>query len=215
MRYEFTNAVLFSKHGDQQLLASLGSRAIVILSALWSGAPRNPWVNGYLRTVSAAIRPEEFATYTGYKISRFGGDQCIAIVGERYELPESQRGNGRRFGRKRPDVPALCTGKKPVFAMFDQAGYDSGRLFALALAVAAELAASGYCGGINCYSDCIDNNEFENPERCAIDISDGLLTIRVHWGDEVLVGPLLDFCRAEKFTEEEGWEEYEKPRKTA
>ena len=217
MQHEFTNAVLFSKHGDHQQLALLASRAIITLLASWGGVMhRNPWVNGGFRVFysnpgHSAFRPEDIAADTGYKIGRFTSEQGIAVVGGRYKLPEIQR-----WGTRKPDIAALCAGKKPAFVEFDQAGHDNRILFAQALAVAAELTVQGYYGVVRCYSDAIDNREFDNPECCTISIDeDGLLYIRIHWGSEILVGPLLDLCRAELFTEEPGWEDWEKSRKTA
>lgn len=216
----FTNAVLFSKRGGQQQLAALGSKAIEILSVLWVAAPnRNPWIDGGFAVFSSkpecsAFSLEEVATDTGYKLSRFHG---ISVVGKSYELPRGEQKDGKRWARKTPDMPALCHGKKPFFVSLDQVGYDNRTFFKQGIVLTAELVSSGYYGSIRCYSDCDRYHDmYDNPERCAVSVSeDGLLAIRIHWGDETLVGSLLDFCRAEKFTEEEGLEDYEKPRKTA
>jgi hypothetical protein len=205
MRHKFSNAVLFSKHpGDKRQLRSLCSRVITILSVLWSDcAPRRrPWIDGGF---AASFRQEEIATDTGYKLSGIGGR--VEVIG---------RDNDRRE-RVRPNLVAICGERKwPAFVYFDEVGYDDRLFFREGMDLAVELVNAGYEGAIRCYSDCIDNEKYENPERCVISISeDGFLSIRIHWGDEILIGPLLDFCRAEGFTEEDGREEWEKGRKTA
>ena len=209
---DFANAVLFSKSGDQRQLGLLASKAIVTLSASWSGVPRrHPWMNG--RFQASMLRPEDIAVETGYSIDRH---QRITVLGDSYELPEKERLLGGTYGQKKPDILALCVGKRPAFVSFYQAGYDVKGLFTQAMEVAAALVAQGYLGGIHCYSDANGNSEFDNPERCVISFDKGdLLKVRIHWGDEILIGPLLDFCRAENFREELGWEEYERRRKTA
>lgn len=190
----------------------LGSRAIITLSSLWSGAQhRNPYINGYFvpwheKPEKSAFRSGEVAVDTGYRLSRFKGTQGVEVVGKKYVIPGT---------RKEPDIAGLCAGKKPAFVSFDDAGYDDRSFFTVSIALAAQLVASGYYGVAWCCSDAIKYMS-ENPERCTVFIGeDGLLTVRICWGEEKMVGPLLDFCRAERFTEEEGWEEYEKPRKTA
>lgn len=225
----YKNAVLFSKRGNQQELALLGSRAIITLSALWreilsarwrEDLHRNPWIEGEFVAVRRKVglsdfRLEEIASDTGYRLSRFKGTQGIEVVGKSYELPREEQYESHKWGMKKPDIAALCAGKKPAFVTFDQAGYDNSRLFAQGMAVAAELVVSGYYGAINCYSGCIDNEMYNNPERCVISNEEELLRVRIHWGNEVLVGSLLDLCRAEGFLEEEGWEAYERPSKIA
>lgn len=218
---EYTDAVLFSKSSsNQRELAKLGSKAIIILASLWLETPhRNPYIRGRFVVcesypIKSVFRPEEIATGTGLEVSRFHGIQGTKIVGEEYKHTDRQGLDTWR--KKKPDVIGLCGGKRPAFVLFDgEVGYGDRELFDQSMALAAKLVSSGYYGSVSCCSDAIKYVN-ENPERCRISISEyGLLSVRIHWGDEVLVGPLLDFCRAEKFTEEEGWEEYEKPRKTA
>ena len=204
MRHTHQHAVLFSKQSDnQRQLADLCSRAIIILAALWRGARRGqPWIDGGF---SASSKPEEIATKTGYVLSGIRGDAQVVSRSE------------NRQEKTRPDLVALCgRSKKPAFVSFDEVGYGNPQFFGEGMALAAELVSSGYYGTIRCYSDCIGNEKFENHERCVIFISEnGLLSVRIHWGDEALIGPLLDFCRAEEFNEEEGWEEWERMHKTA
>ena len=204
MRHIHEHAVLFSKQsGNHQQLALLCSRAIVILAALWQGARRrNPWIDGGF---TASFKPEEIATKTGYTLSGIGGR--VEVVSRSENQQE----------KVRADLVALCgRSKRPAFVSFDEVGYGSSQFFGEGMALATELVSSGYCGALRCYSDCIDNEKFENPERCVISISkDGLLSVRIHWGEENLIGSLLDFCRAEGFTEEDGREEWERMHKTA
>lgn len=205
MRHTFAHAVLFSKRSDnQQQLALLCSRAIVILGALWRGARRgHPWIDGEF---TAPFKPEEIATETGYNLSGIRGEAQVV-----------NRNEDRREIKARPDLVALCgRNKRPAFVSFDEVGYGNSQFFGEGMALAAELVGAGYYGAVRCYSDCIDNKKFENPERCVVSISeDGRLIVRIHWGDETLIGPLLDFCRAEGFTEEDGREEWEQMHKTA
>ena len=203
MRHTHEHAVLFSKSNNQQELALLGSRAIVILATLWRRARRDqPWIDGRL---TASFKPEEIATKTGYTLSGIGGR--VEVVSRSENQQE----------KVRADLVALCgRSKRPAFVSFDEVGYGNQQFFGEGMALAAELVNSGYHGAIRCYSDCIGNEKFENHERCVIAINkDGLLSVRIHWGDEALIGPLLDFCRAEGFNEEEGWEEWERMHKTA
>lgn len=204
MRHIFEHAVLFSRRSDDhQQLAILGSRAIVILAALWRGARQgNPWIDGGF---TASFKPEEIATKTGYVLSGISGR--VEIVGR----------SENREEKVRADLVALCgRNKRPAFVLFDEVGYGNSQFFGEGMALAAELVSSGYYGAIRCYSNCIGNEKYENPERCVIGLDeDRLVSIRIHWGDELLIGPLLDFCRAEGFTETEGWEEWEKMHKTA
>ena len=203
MRHTHEHAVLFSKSNNQQELALLGSRAIVILATLWRRARRDqPWIDGGL---TASFKPEEIATKTGYTLSGIGGR--VEVVSRSENQQE----------KVRADLVALCgRSKRPAFVSFDEVGYGNQQFFGEGMALAAELVNSGYHGAIRCYSDCIGNKKFENHERCVIAINkNGLLSVRIHWGDEALIGPLLDFCRAEEFNEEEGWEEWERMHKTA
>lgn len=218
---EYSDAVLFSKSSiDQREIANLGSKAIIILASLWSGSPRrNPFINGHFvvcesNPVKSAFRPEEIAAGTGFEVSRFHGIQGVRIIGEEYKHTDKQ--GLVTWRRKKPDITGICGGKRPSFVIFrDEVGYDDRELFDQSMAIAAELASFGYYGSISCRSGAVKYVN-ENPERCRISISEyGLLSVAVRWGDEALVGSLLDFCRAEKFTEMEGWEDYEKPRKTA
>lgn len=206
MRHSCEHAVLFSKQlSNHRQLELLCSRAIVTLATLWQGARRGqPWIDGEL---IASFNPEETATRTGYKLSG---------IGNRVEVV-SRSENRQEQEKVRADLVALCgRSKKPAFVSFDEVGYGNPQFFGEGMALAAELVNSDYYGAIHCYSDCVYNEKFENHERCTIAISkDGLLSIRIYWGDETLIGPLLDFCRAEGFLEGDGWREWEKDKKTA
>ena len=203
MLHTFEHAVLFSKRSDnQQQFALLCSKVIVILAALWRGArQRDPWIDGEF---TASFRLEEVATKTGYNLSGIHGEAKVTSRSE------------NRQEKVRADIVALCgRNKRPAFVSFDEVGYGNPQFFDEGMALAAELVSYGYYGEIHCYSDCIGNEKYDNPERCAISISgDGRLGIRIRWGDEILIGGLLDFCRAEGFTEEDGREEWEKMHKT-
>lgn len=205
MRHTHEHAVLFSKQSDnQQQLVILCSKAITTLSALWGKAipHRRPWFDGGLM---APFKPEEIATATGYKLSGIGGR--VEVVSRSDNQQE----------KSRPNLVAICGERKwPAFVHFEEVGYDDPTFFGEGLSLATKLVISSYEGSLFCNSDCIDNKKFENHERCVISISkDGLLCVRIHWGDETLVGPLLDFCRAEGFVEEDGREEWEGKYKTA
>jgi len=208
-----TNAVLFSKRFNQQETRSLAQKLILLLCALWQDAPhRNPWIEGgfavfYNKPECSAFSPEEVATDTGYELSRFTGTQ---VVGRTYRLADNS------LATKVPDLSALAQGKKASFVAFREAGYSDRRFFGNGMTLAATLAALGYYGGIRCYSDCIKNEQYNNPERCSLTISEeGLLTVQIRWGEETLVGPLFDLCRAEGFLEADDRDQWEKPRKTA
>lgn len=209
MRHTHEHAVLFSMHSDdEQQLRLLCSKAITILSSLWGdrwtriNAYRRPWIDGGF---NSPVGAGDIATATGYKLSGTAGR--IEVISQ--EVTDQQE-------KIRPDIVAICGKRKwPAFIYFDEVGYDDARLFGEGMALAVELVNVGYHGAIRCYSDCIDNNKYENHERCVIAIGKDGLSVRVHWGDEVFVGPLLDFCRAEGFVEEDGWMEWERKYKTA
>jgi len=210
------NAVKFTLAPQVNVHAfSIAARLIRTLSALWSGelpGSRRPWIDGEIVVPSENeklyfISRGDVAKETGYRIDTWGNTDVVGAWSKE---------NARK--RVVPNLTDLCARKKwPAFVEFDEVGYNAPPAFARGLELAAELVSQGYIGGLHCYSGCLHNEKYSNPERCIISVSKSwVVGVNLRWDEDEFVGPILALCKAEKFEEKDGWEEYEiRDRRTA
>ncbi|HLC38704.1 MAG TPA: hypothetical protein VJJ80_01045 [Patescibacteria group bacterium] len=131
----------------------------------WKEARRNQrWFNAYLEAPQDLIDTGRVVVGTGLQIARFNHTDSPIIEGG-YDADTQNY--------KPANYYAIAVDRMwPDFVSFSQVGHDFGMKFEEAIKIAQGFVGLEYSGRFTFYSDACDNKEFDNPERCEINMGE-------------------------------------------
>lgn len=125
------------------------------------------WVDGYLQAPASMVESGEASRNIRISLRRFAEHG--------FEL--FSNGRDKETGQViHPDLHAfLFERKRPIIVAFDEAGFmrTGGLTLGGMKHIAASFVGMGYRGHLHFFSDCRNNNKYDNPARCELWMVDG------------------------------------------